>query len=157
MSTSPTASTTATHAAGIGLCTSNIRVIPGQSQGAAGHLTLVLIFNNVGHTLCRMYGYPGLDLVTASGAVVAHAKRTLSGMAGGAASVAMVTLAAGGSASALVEANDVPQNNIANCGSYSLNVTPPEEYVSVPGGTARMPKCDLQIHPVVAGTHGGMR
>ena len=104
-----------------------------------------------------MYGYPGLDLVTSSGAVVAHAKRTLSGMAGGATSVATVTLAAGASASALVEASDVPQNGIANCGSYALNVTPPEEYVSVPAGTAMMPKCDLQIHPVVAGAHGGMR
>jgi hypothetical protein len=146
-----------THAAGVPLCTSNIRVIPGEAQGAAGHRTLILIFNNVGHTSCRMYGYPGLDLVTASGAFVAHAKRTLSGMAGGASSIAMVTLSAGGSASALVEASDVPQGGITDCGNYSMNVTPPEEYVSVPATPAMMPKCQLEIHPVVAGTHGGMR
>ena len=131
-------------------------MIPGQSQGAAGHLALVLIFNNVGHTSCRMYGYPGLDLVTGSGALVAHATRTLSGMAGGATSVATITLTPGASASALVEASDVPQGGIADCGSYAMQVTPPEEYVSVPAGIAKMPKCALQIHPVVAGTHGGM-
>lgn len=154
---SPSAAATATPTTSrLGLCRSNIRVIPGQAQGAAGHLTLVLIFNNVGHTSCRMYGYPGLDLVTPSGALVVHARRTLSGMAGGVTSIKTVTLAPGASASALVEASDVPQSGIADCGSYSLMVTPPEEYVSVPAGTAMMPKCALEIHPVVAGTGGGM-
>ena len=156
MSSSPTATATHTSASGIPSCSSNIRVINGASEGAAGHLTLVLIFNNVGHTACRMYGYPGLDLVTPSGTVVAHARRTLSGMAGGATTVASVTLAAGASASALVEASDVPQAGIANCGNYPLMVTPPGQYVSVPAGTALMPKCALEIHPVVAGTRGGM-
>ena len=156
-SSTPSSSPSSTPtAAGVGLCSSNIRVIPGASQGAAGHLTLVLIFNNVGHTTCRMYGYPGLDLVTPSGALVVHARRTLRGMAGGASSVATVTLPPGASASALVEASDVPQSGIADCGSYSLMVTPPEEYVAVPAGTAMMPKCALEVHPVVAGTHGGM-
>ena len=156
-SPSMSASPSATGGSGIGLCTNNIRVIKGEGQGAAGHVVLVLIFNNVGHTTCRMYGYPGLDLVTSSGHVVAHARRTLSGMAGGATSVASVTLAPGASASALVEASDVPQGGITDCGNYSLMVTPPEEYVSVPVATAMMPQCELEIHPVVAGTHGGMR
>lgn len=158
MSGSPTATATQTGASSsIGLCTSNIRVISGQPQGAAGHLTIVLIFNNVGHTPCRMRGYPGLDVVTPSGHLVAHARRTLNGMAGGATSIATITLAAGGSASALVEASDVPQGGISNCGNYPLQVTPPEQYVAVPAGLATMPQCALEIHPVVAGTHGGMR
>jgi len=156
MAASPTATMTATHPAAIPYCSSNIRVINGESQGAAGHLTLVLIFNNVGHTSCRISGYPGLDLVNASGATVAHATRTMSGMAGGATSIASVALAPGASASALVEASDVPQGSITNCGSYALMVTPPGQYVAVSAGTAMMPKCALEIHPVVAGTHGGM-
>ncbi|GAC1386322.1 MAG: hypothetical protein NVSMB48_24970 [Marmoricola sp.] len=131
-------------------------MIVGASQGAAGHLALVLIFNNVGHTPCQIAGYPGLDEVTASGALVVHARRTLRGMAGGAAAVAPVILGPGASASALVEASDVPQGGIADCGSYSMMVTPPDQYVSVPAGTAMLPKCALEVHPVVAGTHGGM-
>lgn len=138
-------------------CSSNIRVIKGGGQGAAGHITLVLIFNNVGTTACKIYGYPGVDLVSASGKVIAHAQRALSGMAGGATSLAAITLAPGKSASALLEASDVPQGSITDCGSYNLNVTPPGQYVAVPLATAMMPKCDVQIHPVVAGTGGGMR
>jgi len=38
----------------------------------------------------------------------------------------------------------------------SLLITVPNQYVSVPGGTATLPKCDAQIHPVVAGTSGGL-
>ena len=150
----PTATTIAPPT--VPLCTTNIRVINGGSQGAAGHLALVLVFNNVGHTSCRIVGYPTVDLVSTSGATIAHAQHTLSGMAGGASGIASTTLAAGASASALVEASDVPQGSITNCGSYGLMVTPPNQTVAVPAGTAMMPKCEIQVHPVVAGTGGGM-
>ena len=165
MTSTPTASTSApttpavtVHPTpGIPPCTSNIRVINGQSQGAAGHLALVLIFNNVGHSTCRISGYPTVDLVTASGSLVAHAQHTLSGMAGGPTAIMSIILAAGSSASALVEASDVPQGGITDCGSYGLMVTPPSQTVAVPAGTAMMPKCEIQVHPLVAGTSGGMR
>jgi hypothetical protein len=136
-------------------------VIPGTVQGAAGHRSLVLVFNNVSHTTtCEIFGYPGVDLVTAGGATVSHLRRTLRGMAGGEpAGVTAphgVVLAPGASASALAEASDVPQGGIADCGDYSLLVTVPNQYVAVGGGTAMLPRCDAQIHPVVAGTSGGM-
>lgn len=154
----PTAPSSPTPAA-IRTCTDNIRVIPGQTNGAAGHLTLTLVFNNVSTTPCRMRGYPGVALVNASGATVANAARTLRGMAGGepagAVGPSYVVLAPGHSASALVEASDVPQGSVKNCGSFSLIVTVPEQTVAVPAGTATMPRCDLQVHPVVAGTGGG--
>lgn len=153
-----TATPTATASAPptVPLCTTNIRVINGGSQGAAGHLALVLVFNNVGHTPCRIVGYPTVDLVSTSGATIAHAQHTLSGMAGGASGLASITLAAGASASALVEASDVPQGSITHCGSYGLMVTPPNQTVAVSAGTAMMPKCEIQVHPMVAGTGGGM-
>jgi hypothetical protein len=142
-------------------CTNDIRVIPQGAQGAAGHLALVLVFNNVSHTTtCEIFGYPGVDLVTSGGATVAHLTRTLRGMAGGEpAGVTVpqhVVLAPGASASALAEASDVPQGGITDCGSYSLLITVPNQSVSVPGGTAMLPKCDAQIHPVVPGTTGGL-
>jgi hypothetical protein len=143
------------------MCTEDIRVIPGTEQGAAGHIALVLVFNNVSTTTtCEIFGYPGVDLVTASGHTIAHLTRTLRGMAGGepagVTAPQPVILAPGASASALAEASDVPQGGIADCGSYSLLITVPNQYVSVPGGTARLPRCGAQIHPVVPGTTGGM-
>lgn len=143
------------------LCLSDIRVIPGTAQGAAGHIALVLVFNNVSRTTtCEIIGYPGVDLVTSSGATVAHLTRTLRGMAGGepagVTAPRPVILRPGQSASALAEASDVPQGGISDCGNYSLLITVPNQTVSVPGGTATLPRCDAQIHPVVPGTAGGM-
>ena len=142
-------------------CTSDIRVIPGTVQSAAGHRTLVLVFNNVSTTTtCEIFGYPGVDLTTASGATVAHLTRTLRGMAGGepvgVTAPHGVVLAPGASASALAEASNVPQGGITDCGSYSLLITVPNQYVSVPGGTSMLPRCAAEIHPVVPGTSGGM-
>ncbi|MDP9092673.1 MAG: DUF4232 domain-containing protein [Actinomycetota bacterium] len=143
------------------LCTNDIRVIPGTSQGAAGHLALVLVFNNISTTTtCEIIGYPGVDLVTPSGATVVHLTRTLRGMAGGepagVSAPQAVILAPGASASALAEASDVPEGGITDCGSYSLLVTVPNQFVSVPAGTAKLPRCAAEIHPVVPGTTGGM-
>ncbi len=143
------------------LCTDDIRVIPGAVSGAAGHMALVLVFNNVSRTTtCEIIGYPGVDLVSASGATIVHLSRTLRGMAGGepagVTAPQAVLLAPGQSVSALAEANDVPLGGISNCGSYSLLVTVPNQFVAVPAGTARLPRCDAQIHPVVPGTSGGM-
>ncbi len=156
----PSSTTTATQPS-TPLCTNDIRVIPGSVQGAAGHLALVLVFNNVSTTTtCEIIGYPGVDLVTAAGATVVHLTRTLRGMAGGEpASVTAphgVVLAPGASASALAEASDVPQDGITDCGSYSLLITVPNQYVAVPGGTTMLPRCDAEIHPVVPGTGGGL-
>jgi hypothetical protein len=118
------------------------------------------VFNNVSTTkTCEIFGYPGVDLVTASGATVVHLTRTLRGMAGGEpAGVTApqdVVLTPGASASALAEASDVPQDGIASCGSYSLLITVPNQYVSNGGGTSMLPRCAAEIHPVVAGTSGG--
>jgi hypothetical protein len=154
-------SSASTSRASTPLCTSDIRVIPGINQGAAGHIALVLVFNNVSRTTtCEIIGYPGVDLVTPSGATVVHLTRTLRGMAGGEPAGVTepqpVILAPGASASALAEASDVPQAGIADCGSYALLITVPNQYTSVSGGTAMLPRCGAQIHPVVPGTTGGM-
>jgi hypothetical protein len=156
----PRHSTTVAHGV-VPQCTNDIRVIPGTSQGAAGHIALVLVFNNVSTTTtCELFGYPGVDLVTSSGAIVAHLTRTLRGMAGGepagVTAPQPVVLAPGASASALAEASDVPQGGISDCGNYSLLITVPNQFVSVSGGTATLPRCAAEIHPVVPGTSGGM-
>lgn len=136
-------------------------MIPGATRGAAGHLALVLIFNNVSTSItCEIFGYPGVDLVTTAGVTVAHLTRTLRGTAGGepvgVSSPQAVILKPGASASALAEASDVPQAGIANCGSFALRITVPNQYASVSGGTAMLPRCAAEIHPVVPGTTGGL-
>lgn len=141
------------------MCLDDIRVIPQDSQGAAGHISLVLVFNNVSHTrTCEILGYPGVDLVTPGGATVAHLQRTLRGFAGGepagVTAPRPVILAPGQSASAMAEASDVPQGSITDCGNFDLLVTVPNQFASVSGGTAMLPRCEAQIHPVVAGTTG---
>jgi hypothetical protein len=65
-----------------------------------------------------------------------------------------VVLAPGQSASAVAEASDVPQGGITDCGNYGLRITVPNQFVSVSGGTATLPRCNPQIHPVVSGTTG---
>jgi len=129
-------------------------VIPGEVEGAAGHRFLVLVFNNVGATTCEMVGYPKVDLVDASGNVVQHVKQTLRGQTGLPANVnhpQPVTLTGGKSASAVMEASAIPQGDGSECKDYSLMVTPPGQESAVPAGPARMPNCDTQVHPVVAG------
>jgi hypothetical protein len=136
-------------------CSANIRVIPGEVEGAAGHRFLVLVFNNMGETACELAGYPKVDLVDDAGKVVRHAKETLRGQAGlpeGVDEPEHVTLLPGKSASAIVEASAIPAGDGPECMSYDLMVTPPGQKRAVPAGPAQMPDCDLQVHPVTKET-----
>ena len=146
-------------------CIENIRIIPLDPQGAAGHRTLILAFNNVSTTTtCSMSGYPGVDLIDSNGNTVVHLAQTLRGMAGGLSSgltvPQTVVLPPGGSASALVEATSLPPNGYTSCGEYNLLVTPPGmqpgPHISLTPGPETMPGCEAQVHPVVAGMGGGL-
>jgi hypothetical protein len=48
-------------------------------DSGAGHSWLELIYRNAGGSSCTVTGYPGLDAVTGTGHVLAHATRTVSG------------------------------------------------------------------------------
>src|SRR5437763_14740318 len=52
-------------------------------QGATGHSNFVLLFKNKTTHTCSLFGYPGLDALNASGGVMTHARRTLTGFTGG--------------------------------------------------------------------------
>jgi hypothetical protein len=135
-------------------CTSDIRVIPGEVEAAAGHRFLVLVFNNVGETACEMVGYPKVDLVDDAGKVVQHVEETLRGQAGlpdGVDAPQPVTLLPGTSASAIVEASAISAGDGPECTDHSLMITPPGQHSAVPAGGVMMPNCDAQVHPVVAG------
>lgn len=136
----------------------DLRVAAGRTDAAMGHVGLVLLFRNAASTPCHLRGYPGVAGLDGSGRQIAQAARTASGYLGGLSSggaAASVTLAPGGTASALVEATDVPTGSAASCPSYAaLLVIPPNETAST-RLAVNLPGCSgLQVHPVVAGSNG---
>lgn len=124
------------------------------SQGATGHGSFVVLFRNTTHATCSLYGYPGLDALNASGHVLAHAKRTLRGFAGGAHTETTVNVTPGHYASATVEwMNFNPVTSGACTFSKSVATTPPNttHTVHLPVSVS---VCVLQVHPTVAGFTG---
>jgi hypothetical protein len=137
----------------------DLRVAAGRSDGGMGHVGVVLLFRNVAGTGCEVRGYPGVAGLDGTGRQVAQASRTASGYLGGVAGTGTtpptVTLTPGGTASALVEATDVPSGTAASCPTYaSLLVTPPNTTAAT-HLTITLPGCSgLEVHPVVASTDG---
>jgi Domain of unknown function (DUF4232) len=157
---SPTSSATAPQARAAtvpGGCThAHTAVSLGPPEAATGHVGITIRFRNSGDATCTLTGYPGAELVGHNRR--RDAARTLRGFMGGLSSSARaipgVRLAPGGSASALLEGEDVNPKTNGGCPNYSaLLVTPPNQRVAV-----HLPRslaiCDPEIHPVVAGQTG---
>lgn len=133
---------------------SSLTVTHAHTQGATGHGSVVLLFKNTSHAMCTLYGYPGLDALNASGHVLAHARRTLRGFAGGAHTESTVSITPGHFASATAEWMNFNPVTSGSCTfSHSVATTPPNTthtvHLAVPVSV-----CRLQIHPTVAGTSG---
>ncbi|MEO8889835.1 MAG: DUF4232 domain-containing protein [Jatrophihabitantaceae bacterium] len=124
------------------------------SQGATGHGSFVLLFRNVSHRSCTIHGYPGLDALNSTGHVLVHAHRTLHGFAGGASSVATVTVNAGRFASAVVEWMNFNPVTSGDCTFSSSVATTPANTTHTVDLKVSVSVCDLQVHPTVAGTSG---
>ena len=103
-----------------------------------------------------MTGYPAVTAVNAAGDRVARARATTVGyFAPPAKSPSAVVLAAGGSASSMVEATAVDLSTGQACTAYTALL------VAVPGATTTWALpwpndgcADLRVHPLVAGTTG---
>lgn len=154
VASSPVTSLPTTHS-GIGQCGDNaLDVSAADEQGATGHSSVVLRFHNTLSVPCTIFGYPGADAVTSTGAVLAHATRTLNGFAGGTHAITTVTVPAGGTVSALLEWMNFNPTTSGSCAqSAAIEVTPANT-----AHTVRLPVqvtvCVLQIHPTVGGTSG---
>jgi hypothetical protein len=143
---------------------SGLLVSSGSAGGAAGSYGQTILFTNRGGTTCTMLGYPGVAALNANGQQVAQATRNPTGMMGGLQSttspISVVTLAPGQTASAEVEASDIPVGTATSCVYYpALLVTPPGEThsvtVNVSVGISGIPGCvPIAVNPVVAGTSG---
>jgi hypothetical protein len=125
------------------------------TQGATGHGNFVLLFRNKTTHTCTLFGYPGLDAVTASGRVLAHAKRSLTGFTGGSTKgLQTIVVRPGRYASADVEWHNFNFATGGSCRfSYGVRATPANTSDTV-FLKRSVSVCGLQVHPTVAGRTG---
>jgi hypothetical protein len=123
-------------------------------DGATGHGSFILLFKNISRATCTLVGYPGLDALGRRGTVLAHASRVRLGFVGGSNVVRTVTIRSGQYASAAIEWMNFDLTNSGDCVfSLSVATTPPHTTHTVTFHVS-VGICDLQVHPVVAGTSG---
>jgi Protein of unknown function (DUF4232) len=121
------------------------------TEGGAGHGWMALVYRNVTSHTCTVYGYPGLDAVSRTGHVLAHATRSLSGYGSGG-HLSTVTIRPGRFASAGVDwLNFNPRTTGACAFSASVRTIVPNTG-TVHRLRVAVSACALQVHPVVAGT-----
>jgi hypothetical protein len=138
----------------------DITVSTAQSQGAAGHLSMLLVFTNTSDHICALRGYPGASMLGVNGTDLIDATRTLKGYSGGAVGLSTaprVVLKPTESASAVLEWSDVPTGSGADGGCVApdpiaLAVTPPNTKQTTTISVAKPQVCaEFQIHPVLKG------
>jgi len=139
-------------------CTFSQLSVTATGDSAAGHIGILVRFENTRTPTCELTGYPGVAGLDVAGRQVIQAVRTLHGFIPGVPAgrrPPVVVLRTGQSASAFVEGTDVPQGNDRPCPTYpKIVVTPPNTTRSV---TIHMsiPGCSRpQVHPVVPDTGG---
>ena len=106
--------------------TSSLQVKLGVSQGYAGGVYVVIDFTNTGASTCTLFGYPGVSLVkgppyTQIGLAAKRSTTTPK---------ALVTLAPGATANALLQIVDALNYPTANCGptkATALKIYPPNQ------------------------------
>jgi Domain of unknown function (DUF4232) len=121
------------------------------TQGGAGHGWMALIYRNVSSQTCTVYGYPGLDAISSTGHVLAHATRTLSGYGSGG-QLSTVTIHPGGFASAGVEWLNFNPATSGPCAFSATVNTIVANTSTVHRLRVSVSACNLQVHPTVAGT-----
>jgi Protein of unknown function (DUF4232) len=106
--------------------TSSLQVKLGVGQGYAGGVYVVIDFTNTGASTCSLFGYPGVSLVkgppyTQIGLAAKRSTTTPK---------ALVTLAPGATANALLQIVDALNYPSANCGptkATALKIYPPNQ------------------------------
>jgi hypothetical protein len=122
-------------------------------QGGAGHSWMSLVYRNTTHHTCTVSGYPGLDTISKTGHVLAHAKRTLSGYGGGG-TLHTVTILPGHYASASVEWLNFNPATSGDCVHGVAVRTVVANTSLVHRLSVSTTACGLQVHPTVTGTPG---
>ncbi|HEX3923182.1 MAG TPA: DUF4232 domain-containing protein [Streptosporangiaceae bacterium] len=156
-SVGPTATPSATPSpspspgAAAGACTiSQLKIAITNSGALGGQAGGYLKFTNDGASACQLTGWPSVVALTSAGhgTTLKHAQSTMFGAWQAPAQLPVVTLAPGGSAYAVVAADDQPAGNGGCPAPYrQLRVTPPGSSASVmvtaylPGAQTYLPAC----------------
>jgi Domain of unknown function (DUF4232) len=137
--------------------TRSLQIKPGLTQGAAGTTYQTIVFTNISHATCTLYGYPGVSLAGGSpvsqiGVAAKENPQTPR---------QLVTLSPGGQASALlriVTAQNYPQSRCGLKQAAYLQVYPPNQttpaYVTYHVGGCAKPVPLLTVDAVKAGSGG---
>ena len=125
---SPASSAGSTPAApGTAACaTRDLRASAGIAQGAAGSVYQVIDFTNISGAACTLFGYPGVALAGGAPVTQIGAAATRST----ASPVKLVTLAAGGTANALLRITQAANYPASRCNpvtSSYLQIYPPNQ------------------------------
>lgn len=144
--------------AGTVACTGPLIQVTVKNAGIAmNHFGRVLIFTNDGRSACTMRGYPGAA-VTKGSTILLNATRSLSGYLAddpAITDIPVITLAPGGSASAMLEwEGDAGEACYAD-GTGTFDVTPPNTAGTSSFGTLTLGTkgicADFEVHPVTSG------
>jgi hypothetical protein len=160
ISAAPTASaaasappSTARPTGPVGCPTSDLRLSLGPANGAAGSTYYPLVFTNSGSASCTVAGYPGVSYVSgSSGTQVGAAATRDPGHA------AVITLAPGGSASALLREGQAGAFGCRQTEVRGLRVYPPGDrqaaFLAQPGQACTTPVRQLSVGPLYPGSTG---
>jgi hypothetical protein len=162
-STPPSSSSSSSSTTASSRCrSSRLSATVGHPNGAAGSVGYVVVLQNTSTSTCTLYGYPGMQLLDASGAALpTHVAR---GTAATVPPVAehTVTLAPGGDAAFAVGFATATGYGSEQCPrSSTVAITPPNDYHSIVmhwaiapyGGTTQHLECgDVTVSPVYAGS-----
>jgi hypothetical protein len=152
----PASSTTITRPGGPSQCaTSSLTASVYGGNGAAGTIETTIALTSSAATSCTLGGYPGLQMLSASGSllptnVVRKGTYSFTAMA-----PSTVSVVPGHAVYFNMGYSDVPSGSETSCPtSATLRVTPPNSYGSVAVATHLSP-CDkgsIAVSPVFAGT-----
>ena len=125
----------------------------GQSDSAAGHIVYAFVLTNTGAQPCTLDGYPAVQLVAANGSLSTTQSNGNDGVTSVSTTPELVTIAAGGSASFVLQYSDVPTGIEACPAATQLQIVLPGGGGTVPA-SADIDPCggDLYVSPVRAGT-----
>jgi len=142
-----------------------LRVMPGQSEGALGHIGFVVHFTNRSRSTCQLGGYPGLQMLDAAGRPIpTHVQR---GIAYTVPKVPdrVVELSPGALASFYLGYADSTGYGDEQCpASTRVEITAPNDYrpltiawkIQPYGGDIPHLKCgEITVSPVFAGSPAG--
>jgi len=127
-SPTPTATPSPSQPLAAGCKSKHLTLSIGQGQGAAGSSYQPIVFTNTGSKPCSLVGYPGVSFVDSGGNQLGAAATRSHGPS------QPVTLASGGTASALLQIPDPGVYSQAQCAPMTaaeLKVYPPNETVAL--------------------------